>query len=282
MTRSASDDGPFDGETGARQRHDPPAVDLVDEPQPVDVAVEQQHLRLHPLRDPRGVPPDVPCAQHHDPRGSHPGCAAEQDPASAVLALEEVRTDLGRHPPRDLAHRGEQRERAGVDLDGFVRDAEHLAVEQRVGDRGIGREMEIGEEDEPGTEMLQLARLGLLHLEHEVGAPPRVVGGRHDLGTRGAVDVVGNGTSRTRVPLDEHRHVVDHQLMHAVGGDRDAVLTLLRLTRHAHHERCGNAHRCTSTQLLDDPPFLPPGAKNVMPGGSQVHEPPASVPGARG
>ena len=96
----------------ARQRHDPALVDLVDPAQPVEVLVEQQHLGLHALRDPRRVPADVAGAEHDDAAGPHAGRAAEQHAAPAVLALEEVRADLGRHAARDLAHRREQRQRA--------------------------------------------------------------------------------------------------------------------------------------------------------------------------
>ena len=56
--------------------------------------------------------PDVAGAEHDDPRRPHPGRAAEQHAASAVLLLEEVGADLGGQAPRDLAHRREQRQRA--------------------------------------------------------------------------------------------------------------------------------------------------------------------------
>ena len=65
-----------------------------------------------PWRDPRRVPADVAGAEHHDARGPHARRAAEQHAAAAVLALEEVRTDLRRHPPGHLAHGREERQRA--------------------------------------------------------------------------------------------------------------------------------------------------------------------------
>ena len=113
-----------------RQRHDAALVDLVDPPEPVDVLVEQEHLGLHALRDPRAVPPDVARAEHHDPRRPDAGDPAEQHAPAAELALEEPGADLGGHPARDLAHRGEQGERA-VDLDGLVGDAGRAVLEQR-------------------------------------------------------------------------------------------------------------------------------------------------------
>ena len=105
-------DRAFDREAVAGERHDPSSMDLVDPAQAVEVLVEQEHLGLHALRDPRRVPPDVAGAEHHDPRRTHPRRTAEQHPAAAVLTLEEVRADLRRHAPGDLAHRREQRQRA--------------------------------------------------------------------------------------------------------------------------------------------------------------------------
>ena len=80
--------------------------------------------------------PTLPGAEHDDARGSDAGRAAEQHAAAAVLALEEVRADLGRHAPGDLAHRCEQRQRAGRELHRLVGDARDLVLEQGVGDAG--------------------------------------------------------------------------------------------------------------------------------------------------
>ena len=76
--------------------------------------------------------------------GAHAGDAAEQDAAAAVGAHQVVRADLRGEPAGDLAHRGEQRQRAVGELHGLVRDAGGPGVEQRVGARprrrrGAGR-----------------------------------------------------------------------------------------------------------------------------------------------
>ena len=94
------------------QRHDAALVDLVDEAEPVEVLVEQVDLGLHAGRDPRRVPADVAGAEHDDARRLHAGRAAEQHAAAALGRLEEVGADLHGHPPGDLAHRREQRQRA--------------------------------------------------------------------------------------------------------------------------------------------------------------------------
>ena len=122
--------------------------------------------------------PDVAGAEHHDARGSHAGRAAEQHAASAVLAFEEVRAHLRRHAAGDLAHRCEQRERARLHLHGLVGDAGDAVLEQRVGDLRVRGQVEVGEEHEARAEEVELLGLGLLDLQHEVGARPHVVGGR--------------------------------------------------------------------------------------------------------
>ena len=66
--------------------------------------------------------PTLPAPSTTTRAGPDAGDAAEQHAAPAVLALEEVRADLGRHAPRDLAHRREQRQRAVGRLHGLVRD----------------------------------------------------------------------------------------------------------------------------------------------------------------
>ena len=84
---------PVGGEGG-----DPAHLDLVDEAQAIDVAVEQVDLGLQPGGHPRRVPPDVAGAEHHHPGGTHAGCPTHQHAPAAVVALEEVGPDLHRHP----------------------------------------------------------------------------------------------------------------------------------------------------------------------------------------
>ena len=161
-------------------------MDLVDEPQAVEVLVEQEHFGFHALRDPRRVPADVAGAEHDDTRRAHSGRAAEQHTASTVVAFEEVRADLGRHPAGDLAHRREQRERARLELHRLVRDAGHAVLEQGVGDVRIRREVEVREQHETGTQPRELVGLGLLHLQHELGALPQLGGSRDHVRRRRA------------------------------------------------------------------------------------------------
>jgi alanine dehydrogenase len=82
----------------------------------VDIAVDQG-----------GCVETVHETTHDDPPRPHTRSAAEQDAAAAVLALEVVRADLCGHAPGHLAHRREEGERAGLELDGLIRDARDAA-----------------------------------------------------------------------------------------------------------------------------------------------------------
>ena len=113
-------DRPFDCALVGRERQDPALVDLVDPAQPVDVLVEQHDLGFHARGDPRRVPSDVPGAEHHHPSRSHPRCAPEQDAPTAARLLQVMGARLGGHAAGDLAHRGEERQRAIRGLHGLV------------------------------------------------------------------------------------------------------------------------------------------------------------------
>ncbi len=108
-------------------------VDPVDLAQPADVLVEQQHLGLHAERDGGGVQAGDAGPEHDDLAGVDARDPAEQDAATAVGALEEVRAGLRRHPPGHLRHRGEQRQRAVRQLHGLVRHGGRTRGQQRVG-----------------------------------------------------------------------------------------------------------------------------------------------------
>ena len=135
-----------------RQRHDPAPVDLVDPAQPVEVLVEQHDLGLHAGGDPRRVPADVAGAEHDDLGRAHAGRAAHQHAPAAVVALEEVGAHLRGEPAGDLAHRRQQRQRAVGELHGLVGERGRAGGEQRLGDLGVGGEVEVGEQREVGAQ----------------------------------------------------------------------------------------------------------------------------------
>ncbi len=109
-------------------------VDPVGGPQPLDVAVQQQDLGLHPERQRRSVHARYPGAQHDhlgrvDPR--HP---AHEHPPATCLALQAVGSHLGGHPACHLAHRVQQRQGAVGQLDRLVGDRGHTRGQDGVGE----------------------------------------------------------------------------------------------------------------------------------------------------
>ena len=88
------------------------------------------------------------------------------------------RADLGRETAGDLAHGGEQRQRAVGELHRLVGDRGGAGVEDRPGQRQVGREVQVREEREVLAQEAVLGRDRLLHLEHEFGRPGLV--GRGD------------------------------------------------------------------------------------------------------
>ena len=225
---------------GARDRLDAAPVDLVDPAQLVEVAVEHQHLGLHALRDPRRAPPHRPRAEDDHPGRPDTRRAAEQDSASALASLEEVRAELRCHAPGDLAHRHEQWELAVGALHGLVRDADRARVEQRVGDLRVRGQVEVREQHESGAQVADLVGLRFLDLQDESRALPHLVGRRHDLGARAPVVVVADTGVVARARLDQDAHPVVRHLVHTVGSDRDAMFVGLQLARNTDDERTQN------------------------------------------
>ena len=186
----------------------------------------ERDLGAHAEGDLGGVGADDAAADDADVAGGDAGDSAEQDAAAAVLFFEVGCADLDGHAAGDFAHRGEQRQRAGAVADRLVGDAGDLLFEQRVGELGKRREVEVGEEDEAFAEVAVLLLDGLLDLDDHVGEAPDVVGGADDLGAVGLVLVVGHGGESAGVVLDEDLVAGLDQGLDAGGSDADAALVI--------------------------------------------------------
>ena len=92
--------------------------------------------------------------------------------------------------------------------------------------------MQVGEQRQVGSQEGELLCLGLLHL-HDHLLAPGVGGGRHDVGTGGAVVVVAEARAFARAGLDEHVDAQPLELAHTVGRHRHPVLGGLDLSGHA-------------------------------------------------
>ena len=114
--------------------------------------VEHGHVRAHAQRDGGGVHARHAAADHDDLRRRHARHATGQHAAATGGLHQRVRADLRREPARDLGHRREQRQRAVRGLHGLVRDRGGARVEQRLGQRLVGGQVQVGEEHLAGTQ----------------------------------------------------------------------------------------------------------------------------------
>ena len=233
-----------------------PLVDRVRDAQLGDVAVEQQHLGLHPERDGGRVAAGHAGADDHDLRRVHARDATHQDPAAAFARHQRVRGHDGSEPPGDLAHRGQQRQRVVRQLHGLVGDAGDPALEQRVGALRVGGQVQVGEQHLPVAHPVVLLRTRFLDLEHQVADGPGLVGGRQDARAGGDELRIGDAGADAGVVLDEHLVPVPGEFVHARGGDRHPELVVLDLARHG-DLHAGESSRGTSSGPGSD--GRPPG-----------------------
>ena len=174
----------------------------------------------------------MPPPQHDHPGGRDAGNAAEQDAAPALRLLERPRPHLRGEPPGDLAHRREQRQPAVVGLDRLVGDSRDAAVGERAGQRLIGGEVEVGEQDKVFPQTPVFARDRLLHLQQQLGPLPDLVH-RGDARPGRLVGRVRKRAPLPRVVLDEHLVASVRQLERSGRRQRNAVLVRLDLLRDA-------------------------------------------------
>ena len=108
-----------------------------------------------------------PAADDCDTGGSNTRDAAKQHAAAAGGSLQCVGPHLHRHAARDLAHRREQRQAAIVCGDGLVGNGGGTARHQRVAQRGVGGQVEIGKQDLAFFKHRAFIEVRLLDLDHE-------------------------------------------------------------------------------------------------------------------
>ena len=99
----------FDRAAIRRQRHDATLFDLVDEPQAIQVLVQQHHFGFHARSDASGVPTHVACADHHHLGRTYTWCSTHQHTSTAVRALQVVRTSLSSKTTGNFTHRCQER-----------------------------------------------------------------------------------------------------------------------------------------------------------------------------
>src|SRR5262249_44216079 len=110
--------------------------------------------------------------------------------------------------------------------------ARDAAVHERTRERLVGRDVEIGEEDEPFPEPRVLGLDRLLDLEEKVGLAPGLID-RDDAGAGSLVLLVAEGAAIPCGRLDETLVPALDQLAGACRCERHAVLVGLDLLRNA-------------------------------------------------
>ena len=214
--------GRVDGRAAAVEDH-------VELPQPVDRAVEDEDVGLHPDRDEGRVHADHAAADHHHVGRRDAGHAAEQDPPPALGLLQHVGARLGGDLPGHLAHRGQQRQPPAGVLDRLVGDRGRPGRGEAAGLLGIRRQVEVGEEQLARSQHLDLRGLQLLDVDDHLrlGEHRRRVG--DDRRALQRVALVADRRALPRAGLDQHLMAVLDHFAHPGGGDRDAVLVGLDL-----------------------------------------------------
>src|ERR1700761_6444847 len=138
-----------------------------------------------------------------------------------------------RRTPEPPAGRPSMKAPAGGVGDRLVGDAGRAGVDQALGQLGVGRQVQVGEEGVARLEHRHLGGLGLLDLDDRLGRREDGGGIGDDRRALDRVVVVGDPGADAGPRLDEHPVAVLGQLAHAGRGHRDPVLLLLHLGRHA-------------------------------------------------
>src|SRR6516165_8200384 len=222
----------LDGIAGGKHGAHPGAELIRDPAQHVRIAVDDRHRRAHSRADQRCVAAGDTAAEDHDVRGRDAGDATEQHPAAAVFLFQATRADMRRHATRDLRHRRQQRERALGRRHRLVGDGDDARCDEIGGLLRVGRQMQIGEEDLPGFELLALRRERLLDLHDQLAARIDLIGGGHDFGPDRAVIGIAEAGTQPGARFDEDVVTVPGELAHRRGHQTHPIFAVHDFLRH--------------------------------------------------
>ena len=166
--------------------------------------------------------------------GLHAGDAAEEHAAPAIGLLQRRRRRLDRQPSGHLAHRGEERQAAGIVGHRLIGDRGDAGLHQAARLLGVGGKMEIGVEDLALVELRPFLRLRLLDLHDHVGRGEDFRGGRRDLRAGGDIGLVLDADPGARAGLDQHGVAVRDVFGRGAGGDAHPRFAALDLFRNAY------------------------------------------------
>jgi hypothetical protein len=137
-----------------------------------------------------------------------------------------------------------------------IGDTDRVALHEIGALLGIGREVQIREENLPFAQHRALSRLRLLHFDDHLGCRKYRFGIRCDSRPSRPVCVVGRADTRARSRFDAHRMSVRDDLTYRRRREPDAILVILDLLWNAYMHFCllyGTACqpcRCVNRQMF--------------------------------
>jgi hypothetical protein len=162
--------------------------------------------------------------------GGHP---AQQQPLAGLRLHQAPRRHRHGHAPGDLAHRRQQRQAAIGRGDGLVGDGGAARGQQRLGQRPVGREVQVGEQGLARLQPPAFHRLRLLDLDDEAGVGKQRLDVGLDAGPGRDVKRVVEAGARPGPRLDHHLMSARDQLAHTRRRECHAVFTVLDLARYS-------------------------------------------------
>ena len=140
------------------------------------------------------------------------------------MGLETPGPHLKRQPPGYLAHGREQRQGAILQLNGFIAERGHLPVQQHSGELFCCGKMEVGKQDEAGSQQRILGSQGFFDLEDQGGLLPDLLGGALDMRPGRGILLVRNAAPGPGPGFNDNPVAVRHQSGDATGRDGHAGL----------------------------------------------------------
>src|SRR3972149_10542478 len=115
----------------------PPVKGIIDISQVPGIPVQHNHPASHPNGYPCRISADSPGAEDGNFAWSYPRHTADQYPGTPLTFLKMVSPHDGRHTPRNLAHRDEDRECAILQLDRLIGDGRDAAFNKSIRKRPV-------------------------------------------------------------------------------------------------------------------------------------------------
>src|SRR4051812_39806351 len=97
------------------------------------IDIENTHVGAHTRSNLSSRGAGSAGSENYDFARSHTRRATEKYTASTVFRLQAPGADLNRDSAGDLTHRGQERQRSVLELNGLIRNCGHFFLEQRSG-----------------------------------------------------------------------------------------------------------------------------------------------------